>query len=374
MDDVTDVAATDAARLTARHVLITAIGLNPEPVALSIAHHNPDVVIFLVSKQSMPHVAALEPTLQAGGRRFHRLLVVDISDWQETYEQAQRALELALAYQTPQASKPRLTVEPTFGTKIMSAGLVLACAGYGATWSYVRGSRDERGMVVAHEKVLTFADPIRTRVQEHWQTFQEAWNGAHFADCERTLRRILTHPLPPELHALYSHLRYVVIGLEQWQRGHYEEALDVLEVHLSASIDATQTWADATLVPLLGLLEQLEYAHLPRLRAIVDSKRASWALLPDLLASIRRLAAAERYDLAALTLRQLLHVAQTTSETPLNFEQTLGELELSFVRHGVGTAQAPYFEQLEVQLLEYCQMLGVQPAKPLPQWHVEGII
>lgn len=194
----------------------------------------------------------------------------------------------------------------------------------------------------------------------------------------------MTHPLPPELHALYSHLRYVVVGLEQWQRGHYEDALDVLEVHLAACILATEDWADATLAPLLGLLEQLERHHLPRLRAIVDQQRASWALLPDLLANVRRLAAAERYDLAALSLRQLLHVAHTNTDTSsvtltspvtlADFEKTLSELELSFVRHGVGTAQASYFEQLEVQLLEYCQTLGVQPAKPLPQWHTKGII
>jgi CRISPR-associated protein (TIGR02710 family) len=358
------------------HILITAIGLNPQPVALSIRHHDPDVVIFLASSQSKPLIAqelALE--LQAAERQCHCLLIDDISDWQETYEQAQQALELALAYQTPQTLRPCLTIEPTFGTKIMSAGLVLACAGYGATWSYVRGHRNEQGMVIGQEQVITFADPIKTRIEEHWQTLQEAWDDAHFGECERILRRILTHPLPSKLHVLYSHLRYVVIGLEQWQRGHYEDALDTLEVHLAASVDATAQWADTTLTPLLGILQQLEHEHLPRLRAIVDNQRASWVLLPDLLASIRRLAAAERFDLAALTLRQLLTVAQTVTNTPITlFDETLQQLELSFVRHGVGTAQGRYFEYLEVQLLEYCQTLGVRPAQPLPKWHVEHII
>lgn len=360
-----------------QHVLITAMGLHPAPVARSIHHHNPDIVIFLASLQSY----ALVEDIDLRQWQHHCLVIEDISNWQETYHTAQQALELALAYGTPNA-RPRLTIEPTFGSKIMSAGLVLACAGYGATWSYVRA----HGLAEGQEQVLSFADPIATRVQEQWQDWCDVWDAARYSECERILKRILTYPLPLDLRTLYSELRHVVIGLEQWQRGHYEDALDNLEAHLNTTSQACYTWADPALQPLQDLLNALDLEHLPRLRTIVDSQRHPHTLLPDLLANMQRLAHNQRYDLAALTLRQLLHVIQALAnglEEPLvtslnhslhRLEADLMVLENSFIRNGIGKAQQTLFSPIEQHVLECCKQLGIEPATALPTWTSSDIL
>lgn len=360
-----------------QHVLITAMGLHPAPVARSIHHHKPDIVIFLASRQSY----ALIEDIDLRQWQHHCLIIEDISNWQETYNTAQQALELALAYGASEA-RPRLTVEPTFGSKIMSAGLVLACAGYGATWSYVRA----HGLAEGQEQVLSFADPIATRVQAQWQDWCDAWDAARYSECERILKRILTHPLPLDLRTLYSELRQVVIGLEQWQRGHYEDALDNLEAHLNTALHACYTWADPALQPLQDLLNALDLEHLPRLRTIVDSQRHPHTLLPDLLANMQRLAHNQRYDLAALTVRQLLHVIQTLidnigaprathiEDSLHRLEANLMMLENSFIRHGIGKAQQILFGHIEQQVLECCKQLGIEPATALPTWMPSDIL
>lgn len=368
-----------------QHVLISAMGLHPVPVALSIHHHNPDVVILLASQQSY----FLIDTIDLSQRQHHCLIIEDISDWQETYDKAQQALELALAYGTSDA-RPRLTVEPTFGTKIMSAGLVLACAGYGATWSYVRGN-GLAGHITGQEQVLSFADPIATQVQAQWHDWCDAWNAARYSECERILKRMLTHPLPLALRTLYNELRYVVIGLELWQRSHYEDALDNLEAHLNTALQACYAWADSALQPLQDLLNAIDLEHLPRLRAIVDSQRHPHTLLPDLLATLQRLARNQRYDLAATIVRHILHIIQAMTEQTMTedvstsqaihlnhsrhrLEADLMALENSFIRHGVGTAQQTLFADIEQRVLECCQQLGIKPATALPTWTSSDIL
>jgi CRISPR-associated protein (TIGR02710 family) len=366
------------------HVLIATVGMPVNPLAVAIAHHAPDGVIFIHSERSASTVVALQEHLDCWS---HALLVEDEEDWDGAYQAAVEALHYALK-RTP--LRPRITAELTFGTKVMSAGLALALCGRGVQWSYTSGERDAAGMVMpTTEQVKVLDDPVESSLVRERQDFCLAWNGWRFESAALALERLLLKELTLAEFSFYKHLRGVVKGLSHWDRFDYRGALALLEAHIEAALASSSLWPDGEAG---RILDALRYTAMPRLQRLAASLgRPSLELVQDLLANAQRRADSERFDdalsryLRAVSLMIQIPVlvpppaAGAPDEGLLDFKEDVEQGKLSklilevqngLLHAGLQPVQERDYVTLESYLLGSYERLGFLPAEGWPKWRV----
>ncbi len=360
---------------TQSQVLIATVGLDTDkPLELSIKHYNPNGVILIDSLESANTSQKIKESLK--GCWVEILTINDVNNWDEAYRVAQQGLEIAL---NSSPNRTKLIVELTFGTKIMSAGLVLALVGYGARWSYVTVKRDTKGRFLdTTMRVNTFeTDP--THSIESLRSFYQSWNNWQFEDADMNLDRVLEHKLSETEKEFYSKLKRVVKGLSSWDCFRYDEALEVLKGVLPTALKLSDDLADDQ---AYNVLRSLGNEFIPQLEALVTGQgKSNLNLLQDILANAQRRADVQRYDDAIIRYVQAVYAGLkldgehselltklTNDVEEGNLRNLLKKCEQSILLGGFSPMDFNDYVQIESYLIKHYEELGFIPARNWPKW------
>jgi len=125
-----------------KKAMIMSLGGSPDPLKKSLLEHQPDVVIFFASHDSILKAgdvlqdAVIKPKTETE-------ITENPNSLYECYKAAKKCVERAARHDIPEQD---IIVDYTGGTKVMSAALLLATAGRAFGFNYVGG--DERSKMV----------------------------------------------------------------------------------------------------------------------------------------------------------------------------------------------------------------------------------
>lgn len=362
-------------------IMIATVGKIANPLVISYDHHQPDAVILIASSATKSTANELLEYWQSdsSNKYFHCFELQNGEDFKEAYRTALSALDIALDWSSS-SSDPRFIVEFTFGTKVMSAALVLAFVGKGAVWSYISGERDELGSVIpSSEKVITLPDPVENQIEQEFINFQETWNSWRLKEAEFFLDRIFRCTLSSIQKDFFTSLKEVVQGLYFWDSLKYEQALDKLETSLPTSLKLAEQLDKAN---SQRVLKEISEKHLPRLRKLVESKRDKFLVLPEILSTAQRCAVAGRFDEALNCYKRSIRIVKEIEEqmsvhnqpsftedaTSGKLAQLLDNYEKVVMQQGLPLQHEAICSELEGYLLEKYESLGFSPSPSLPMW------
>ncbi len=291
--------------------VIASLGGTPEPIAHTIREHNPEIVCYLASQQSVVEVGTVHKRLKQWGHSqvdFQTFLVDDVNDLAHCFG---KALECAAYLENKGVELDEVMVDCTGGTKPMAAALVLATARKGAAFSYVGGgSRTKDGLGVVEtgtEKVYTGISPWQVFAVEEWQHL--VWHIEHF-QYEAALE-LINSALPkrePGDRLCWRGLHKVVDGLWRWDQFNHRGAVKSLRQGVEEIRNWTDVKEDKRLADFIAQsMTCLEFL-MEMASATSQFKEASKHLVIDLLSNADRRAAQGRYDDAVARLYRALEM------------------------------------------------------------------
>ena len=176
--------------MTTIKAMLISVGGTPEPLLKSIEHHQPEFVCFFAS-QGTNHISVKVCDLlgdTAGGIRFATELVDNENDLLECHQKAENAVKRIHA---GGYAKDQVVVDYTGGTKNMSVALALAAIEQGYFFSYVGGSRRNKGGVgiveSGHEKIHTHVNPWDFMAVREKRQAAQFFNSCQFKACRDVL-------------------------------------------------------------------------------------------------------------------------------------------------------------------------------------------
>lgn len=275
--------------------LIVPVGGSPGAPVRAIQEVGPRWVAFVASRESASSIGAVERTL---GRELPWKRVIttpDAEDLAATYHAIAAALPGVLGEWG--VEWPQVMVDMTGGTKAMTAALMLATIHHAAHFTYVGGTRRDRGgvgaVVTGHERVLQSVNPWDLFATDRLRQFAWAFNRLQFAVAVATAREAAERAAI-EKRAYLGALAALAEGFAAWDRFDYKIAKRRLDAGV---LVAAQEWAHRDdHRSLIALLERARQG-LDELIGTTRKEAPSRALLRDLVANaLRRGEIEQRYD------------------------------------------------------------------------------
>jgi len=284
--------------------LILSVGGTVEPLARTLAEHQPCVVCFFASQQTVVHVgSALEKASRATQgnwrpRAYHTVLADDAEDLIHCYG---CALQAASWIQRQDVSPCDVIVDYTGGTKTMTAALALATVGKGYSFSYVGGTDRTKGglgiVVNGAEVVRARLDPWNLFAVEERRRIALAFNAFQFEAALGIIGDLLDRAtLDPPQHRWFEVLRIVCEGYRAWDRFEYAEALDRFN-RVRKSLETLAELGPEKEARNLAPTVADHARFLDLLRTEWDGfRKASAAMVRDLVGNAQRRAAEGKFD------------------------------------------------------------------------------
>lgn len=151
-------------------------------ICLSIKQHNPDCIIFIVSRISQEKVMPfIRENLAMHNRTSKERLLSDENDVEQIEIECVDFLKELLA----KGFLPRdIIIDFTSGTKAMSVGIVLAALNLqGVTLSYITGRRNHEGRVMPGEEIIRTQIPNRIFFNSIFKDSIYLFNKYQFDTC-----------------------------------------------------------------------------------------------------------------------------------------------------------------------------------------------
>lgn len=210
--------------------LLISVGGSPAPVALSIDHHKPDVVIFFTSADSRPEIGTKVKPLATHMWLDQEVIVTpDHQDLTQSMEAL--ANELPSRLEALGVTSSDLIVDYTGGTKTMSAALVLATISEPVAYSYVGGRvRTKEGLGVVldgSEAVFKAPNPWDVLAVDSRRRIARQFNNGQFEAAQATAREAASR-VSERYRALYVGLKDLCDAYHRWQGFDYGNILGKL--------------------------------------------------------------------------------------------------------------------------------------------------
>lgn len=272
--------------------LIQTVGKTEKPIIKSLETYQPEMAVFIVSAASLPY--AEKALAVARPSKYKVIQLNDAEDMTEMYVKGRYAYRLLR-----EEGVEEFYADPTGGTKVMAAGLVLALAGLGFTFVYVGGDkRDHAGRVISgFERIRKLKDPTERFHVFEQRAFMQAWDAWRMQSAAQSLREILQDrdEMGENERRYFEALLDITEGMYEWDRFHHAAAEERLKRSLPGALEVAQKWGHKEKIRVLNTLQN-ELAFLKNVRADTQAGRPTFAVLEDLLANAKRRADAGRYD------------------------------------------------------------------------------
>lgn len=236
--------------------LLISVGGTPEPVAFSIDHHKPDVIIFFTSAGSRAEIGTKVKRIATHVWRDQEVIVTpDPQDLTQSMEAL--AAELPSRLKALDVPNSDVVVDYTGGTKTMSAALVLATINEPVTYSYIGGRvRTKEGLGVVldrSEAVLKTPNPWDMLAVDSRRRIARQFNSGQFEAAQITAREAAER-VSERYRALYVGLKDLCDAYHRWQVFDYGNVLGRLK---GATARLRQYALAANDNGLLGFLDEV---------------------------------------------------------------------------------------------------------------------
>jgi CRISPR-associated protein (TIGR02710 family) len=307
--------------MPAKKVLIQTVGGSPIPLAKSISEQTPHFIYWIPSTTTRPDCDAL----LAEVKRLVPYATVKIfptdnhNDLMHCYRSC---LEVLNDIKNLGLDHEDIVADPTGGTKIMSAALILAAAELGLTVAYVGGeerTKDGKGVVInGSEKMYYSAHPYDIIARFDKESFCNNFNAYRFeaavADCIA-----IKSKGSQNLKRLAGALEKITVGYRDWDLFRYDtcanalgKGLDDLR-RLSVEEPAVTDRLGAFIRRVAENLDHLQ--RLPKLGLV-------WEYVREVTANAVRRGEEGRYDDAVARLYRALEMAGQAEIYKLHGEST----------------------------------------------------
>ena len=210
-------------------LMIMSLGGSPEPLKKSIGEHRPENLIFFASHDSILRSGDVLSGVDFKPRKIESEITENPNSLYECYKAAKRCVDRASRYGVPDCD---ILVDYTGGTKVMSAALLLATAGYAYGFNYVGGdarSKDGLGIVQnGHEIMYADMNPWSAFAEEEKRQIITLFNSRRYASAIEILD-LCRRELPAQIETLFKVLRFLANGFLFWEQFRHKEALDCLK-------------------------------------------------------------------------------------------------------------------------------------------------
>jgi len=288
--------------------MIMSLGGSPEPLKKSIAAHQPEMIIFLASQDSLLNAGEVLKALESKPEKEFEI-VEDPNSILECYQKARACVARAKKYESDPAS---ITVDYTGGTKVMTAALILATIGQPFHFNYVGGEkRNKNGLgtvMDGHEVMFAEMNPWSVFAEEERQQVVTLFNRRRYSAVEEIIKGALERELPREIREYFKVVRIVASAFLAWEQFNHAGAASSLDKGLKTLREYLRTYYQE---PLWDFAERIATVKeiLDRIIRDTDSlKKLHPVLVDDLLNNARRRMMDSRYDDAAARIYRALEL------------------------------------------------------------------
>ncbi len=290
--------------------LLISVGGSPAPVVSSIESRCPEYVVYFTSRDSRRVVREqVEPQLRHSPKDHEIIVTPDEANLVLCVRELMRELPRLLDLWN--LSYTELQGDYTGGTKTMSAALVLALLGRGASYSYVGGDlRTKNGLGTVengHEVLLTLQNPWDVLAVNTLRDLALLFNNHHFRPAADVAADAAekTEGLRP----LFAVLRDMALGYYHWDTFLYKPAKNYLGSAWS-SLQRMQAVNAAEALHELGRHLGMNMAALDVLVQESTADAGGQATVRDIMANaIRRADDGHHYDDAVTRLYSAIEKA-----------------------------------------------------------------
>lgn len=288
-------------------IMIMSLGGSPEPLIQSLKTHVPERVVFLASHDSVT----------MSGDVFKHLDFKPVAEFEitenpnlmfECYKAARRCLDRV---KKMGVSSDEIMVDYTGGTKVMTAALILATAGYHYRFNYVGGDRrnkDGVGTVIdGHEKMFAEMSPWSIFAEEERRQVITLFNRRRFAAVLEIIESC-ARELPLQIEQYFRFVRPVAAGFLFWEQFNHKTAFKRLEKGLLALEEYLKAYPAGDLKEFSDQVQGcMDFLN----RIVKDThgmKRLHFVLVEDLLNNARRRIMDKRFDDATARIYRALEL------------------------------------------------------------------
>ena len=291
-----------------KKVMILSLGGSPEPLKKSIAEHRPERLIFFASQESN---AKLGEVLQIEGYKPLKIeteIAENPNLLYECYKAARRCVDRASRLGVPDND---ILVDYTGGTKVMSAALLLATAGYAFSFNYVGGdirSKDGLGVVQnGYEKMYADMNPWAAFAEEERRQIVTLFNARRFSSAIQILD-LCKRELPAQINAFFQFVRPLANGFLFWEQFRHKEAMDCLKKGTALVDEYLKHYADDHYRQLReNLQDHIDYLS-DILKKTSGLQNFDSILVKELINNARRRMEDKRFDDAAARIYRALEL------------------------------------------------------------------
>ena len=216
-----------------KKIMILSLGGSPEPLRKSIAEHQPDILIFFASHDSVIKSGEVLQGL-ATKPKTETEIAENPNSLYECYKAAKRCVDRAARHELPEQD---IIVDYTGGTKVMSAALLLATAGHSFGFNYVGGdmrSKDGLGVVQnGHEQMYEDMNPWAAFAEEERRQIITLFNARRYGAVIQIMENY-NRGLPPQIESYFKFVRQLSNGFLFWDQFQHKKALDCLQKGVAA--------------------------------------------------------------------------------------------------------------------------------------------
>jgi len=291
-----------------KKIMIISLGGSPEPLKKSIGEHRPENLIFLASHDSTQKSGDVLSGVDFKPLKTEYEITENPNSLYECYKAAKRCVDRASRYDVPECD---IVVDYTGGTKVMSAALLLATAGYAYGFNYVGGdarSKDGLGIVQnGHEIMYADMNPWSAFAEEEKRQIVTLFNSRRYASAIEILN-LCRRELPAQIETFFKVVRFLANGFLFWEQFRHREALDCLKKGSDALDHYIKHFPDDG----YRLLKAELAAHIGFLSQLMEKTKGMQVfdviLVKELINNARRRIADTRYDDAAARIYRALEL------------------------------------------------------------------
>jgi CRISPR-associated protein (TIGR02710 family) len=301
-----------------KKAMIMSLGGSPEPLKKSVAQHQPDILIFFASHDSI--LKAGEVLQDAVIRpKTETEITENPNSLYECYKAAKRCVDRASRFDMPEQD---IIIDYTGGTKVMSAALLLATAGRAFGFNYVGGDvRSKEGLGVVqngHEQMYEDMNPWSAFAEEERRQIVTLFNARRYSAVIQIMENY-NRALPPQIESYFKFVRLLSYGFLYWDQFQHKKAYDCLRKGVDALHQHLKNYPGDQYDQLEKELQQhIEYL-LNLLGKTNQMQNFDAILIKELINNARRRIQNKSFDDAAARIYRALELYGQ-----ICFEKTLG--------------------------------------------------
>lgn len=274
-------------------VIVSTVGVGSgveHAIAKPIHEHNPDLSVYLATKESINTIENVE-TLLDKPIKSEIIIVDDEADFEKCYT---RARDLLIKLIDENYRPQDIIVNFTSGTKPMSSGLLLAAVSLEcASTIYVHGKRDENGKVITGTERVMSLSPTEVIADNRRQQAITQFNQYQYEACLNIVEEVRAMTADPDIINAFEGIDLLAKAYSSFDRFDHQAAMETLK-----EID------DETLESLnLNLYKNKRILHRE-----IECKKYCLETVADLLENARRRGEEGKFDDAVARLYRTLEL------------------------------------------------------------------